>query len=370
VLSVNAVDLSIALLLPAALRGRNPAPYAPGPQPRFAPTLWGMTTEVEPRQPRTERVPDFFIVGHPKSGTTALWDMLRRHPQVHTPPNKEPYFLADELRPPAATPRTFGTTPATRADYLALFADAPAEKLTGEASAPYLWSRTAAARIAELAPGARIVAILREPASFLRSLHLQFVQIHMEPETSLRKALELEERRRAGHELPPNAFWGPQGTLYSEYVRYVEQLRRYHERFPAEQVLVLIYDDYRADNDATVRRVQRFLGVDHTLPLEVRDSNPSVRVRSQRLLALAHAVASGQGPAARAVRSTAKTLAPPRLDRAAALAVRDRVLFGAPKAPDEQLMTQLRRRFKGEVEALSDYLGRDLVALWGYDRLD
>jgi len=329
-----------------------------------------MAREVEPRQPRTERVPDFFIVGHPKSGTTALWDMLRHHPQIHTPPNKEPYFLADELHPPAAAPRTFGTTPATLADYLALFADAPPDKLTGEASAPYLWSRTAAARIAELAPAARIIAILREPASFLRSLHLQFVQIYMEPETSLRKALALEEQRRAGRELPPNAFWGPAGTLYSEYVRYVAQLRRYHERFPAEQVLVLIYDDYRADNDATVRHVQRFLGVDHTLPLEVRDSNPTVRVRSRRLHALAHAVASGQGPAARAVRSTARTLAPRSLDRATALAIRDRVLLGQPKPPDEQLMAQLQRRFRGEVEALSDYLGRDLVTLWGYDRLD
>jgi hypothetical protein len=32
-------------------------------------------------------------------------------------------------------------------------------------------------------------------------------------------------------------------------------------------------------------------------------------------------------------------------------------------------MLQLRRRFKDEVEALSEYLDRDLVKLWGYDRL-
>jgi hypothetical protein len=33
-------------------------------------------------------------------------------------------------------------------------------------------------------------------------------------------------------------------------------------------------------------------------------------------------------------------------------------------------MVELRRRFKPEVLALSEYLERDLVALWGYDRLD
>ena len=36
-------------------------------------------------------------------------------------------------------------------------------------------------------------------------------------------------------------------------------------------------------------------------------------------------------------------------------------------ARDERLVEELRRRYKPEVEALSDYLGRDLVALWGYD---
>jgi hypothetical protein len=53
-----------------------------------------------------------------------------------------------------------------------------------------------------------------------------------------------------------------------------------------------------------------------------------------------------------------------------ALAVRDRLLYADPGAPDEALMRDLRRRFKREVEALSAHLDRDLLALWGYDRLD
>jgi hypothetical protein len=32
-------------------------------------------------------------------------------------------------------------------------------------------------------------------------------------------------------------------------------------------------------------------------------------------------------------------------------------------------MLEVRRRFRGEVEALSEHLGRDLIALWGYDKL-
>jgi hypothetical protein len=46
-----------------------------------------------------------------------------------------------------------------------------------------------------------------------------------------------------------------------------------------------------------------------------------------------------------------------------------RVVHGSPQPPDEEFMLELRHRFRGEVEALSEYLDRDLVTLWGYDRL-
>ncbi len=293
--------------------------------------------------------------------------MLKDHPQIYMPANKEPYFLADELRPPNASPRTFGWTPSTLEEYLSLFDDATPEQRAGEASAPYLWSRTAAGRIAELRPDARIIAILREPASFLHSLHLQFVQIYIEPEKDLRTALSLEDARREGRRVPSNRFWGPQATLYSDYVRYVEQLRRYQERFSAERMLVLIYDDYRRDNEATVRRVQRFLEVDDTQPIKVREANPTVRVRSQRLHSLVHTVAAGKGTLPRAVQTAAKRLAPRQLSRESAVAIRNRFVFGEPRAPQESLMFELRRRFKPEVVALSEHLERDLVTLWGYD---
>ena len=64
---------------------------------------------------------------------------------------------------------------------------------------------------------------------------------------------------------------------YSEHVRYVEQLRRYDAVFPREQMLVLIYDDFRADNEATVRQVLRFLGVDDDAADRGVEANPTVQ---------------------------------------------------------------------------------------------
>lgn len=327
-----------------------------------------MTNSAEPSasaSTATRRVPDFFIVGHPKCGTTALHEMLKRHPQIFMSEPKEPRFLASDLRDRFEIPATT-TIPRTLDEYLALFAGATPEQRAGEASPTYLSSQSAARSIAELQPAARIVAILREPASFLHSLHLQYVQAHVESETDLRRALSLEQARRNGRSVPARSH-RPQVLMYSEHVRYADQLRRYHSVFPREQVLVLIYDDFREDNEATLRRVMRFLQVDETAGAGVRDANPTVRVRAPRLHRLAHAISVGDDRASRALRASARAVAPKRLTRESAVAIRDRLFFTTPKPPDERLMRELRDRYRPEVIALSDYLGRDLVALWGYD---
>jgi hypothetical protein len=314
--------------------------------------------------PRQMRVPDFFIVGHPKCGTTALYEALRRHPQIYMPDGKEPWFFAPELHE-RTPPRPEGT-PGTLEEYLALFAAAQPEQRIGEATAFYLWSKTAASRIAEVQPQARIIAILREPASFLRSLHLQFIQTYVETEPDLRRALALEDQRRRGKSIPRHTYW-PRALYYSEYVRYVEQLRRYHDVFASEQMLVLIYDDFRNDNEGTVRAVQRFLDVEDSAPIDVPLANPTVRARSQRLHGLVHAVSVGRGRGSTAVKETVKALTPQPLRRRALYATQRRLVFSEPRPADEELMRELRARFQPEVVKLSEYLERDLIKLWGYE---
>jgi hypothetical protein len=316
--------------------------------------------------PRT-RLPDFFIVGHPKCGTTALYEALRLHPRIYMPAGKEPWFFAPELHD-RTPPRPEGT-PRTLEEYRSLFAAAAPEQLIGEATALYLWSRTAASRIADVQPQARIIAILREPASFLRSLHLQFVQSYVETQADLRTALSLEDERRRGRSIPRHTYW-PQALLYSEHVRYVEQLRRYHAVFAPENVLVLIYDDFRADNEGTVRAVLRFLDLDDGAAIDVPRANPTVRARSQRLHELVHALSVGRGPGSRAAKETIKAFTPRALRRQALHATQRRVVFAEPGPADERLMGELRRRFRGEVVALGEYLGRDLLELWGYGDVD
>jgi Sulfotransferase family len=319
---------------------------------------------------RELRVPDFFIVGHEKCGTSALDSMLKRHPQIFLPHIKEQRFFAPELRGVTGHQHQANVhRPHTFDGYLEVFRAATKDQRIGEASPQYLRSHTAARRIAEVQPEARIIAILREPASFLRSFHLQWVHNNVETQRDFRKAIALEPDRRAGRRIPRRCRV-PQTLFYSEHVRYVEQLRRYAEVFPVEQILVLIYEDYRRDNEATVRRVLRFLELDETFPLDAVETLPQPAVRSLLFKRLADSArAARRDPATASSLGRAVNALTPRQLRSEAFRSRWRrhVVYKDPPPPDEAFMRELRRRFKPEVVAVSEHLGRDLVTEWGYD---
>jgi Sulfotransferase family len=325
--------------------------------------------ELRSARASARRVPDFFIVGHAKCGTTAMYRTLRQHPQIYMPAIKETQFFSRTPQERCAPPRDAarpGKRPQTLEAYLELFADALPEQIAGEASPQYIRSAGAAAAIAELVPDARVVVIFREPAIFLRSFHLQLLQVNIETESDLASALALEADRRLGRHIPARCP-APDRLLYFDHVRYVEQLRRFHEQFGRERVLTLIYDDFRADNNGVIRQVLRFLGVDDTVELRAADANPTVRVRPSRVHELAHRTAMGRSPVLGAVRSALKAATPGSLRHRALRRVDRAVVDSEPPPTDPALMQELRRRLRGEVEAFAEYVQRDLIDLWGYD---
>jgi hypothetical protein len=321
--------------------------------------------------PSSGRVPDFFLVGHQKCGTTALHLMLSQHPRIFMPAVKEPRYFATDLRSRFAQAEAPAGRPTTLAGYMALYAAAQPEQLAGDASATYLRSQEAAAGIAEVQPGARIVAVFREPASYLRSFHLQLLQSNVEDERDLRRALALETERREGRRVPAHSHH-PEALLYSEHVRYREQLERFHAAFPREQVLALIYEDFKRDNAATFKQILDFLNIEEAgegaVPIEpvrtrpVRESRSATLHRMVSRVRLASRAPERAGPLAR----TAAAMVPQAM-RTPEFGKRwRRLAYADQRPPDESLMRELRVRFRSEVEAFGSYLGRDLIDLWGY----
>jgi hypothetical protein len=322
--------------------------------------------ELERARESGRRVPDFFIVGHAKCGTTALYKMLGAHPQIFMPTPKETQFLSRGPRRASVRRKRAPRRPQTLEGYLSLFEAAAPRQRAGDGSTEYLRVPATARRIAALCPDARIVAAFREPVSFLRSLHLQLLEVNIEDERDFAQALRLQQARSRGEHVPRNCVW-PQALQYSQHVRYVKQLREYHEHFGEERVLVLIYDDFRAANEHVVRQVLRFLDVDDAVAIAVQEANPTVRVRSQRAGALLGALSVGRNPLARTAGGAVKAVTSARTRQRALELFKRMSVDTDPPAPDEQLVCELRRRFRHEVAALSDYLSRDLLSLWGYE---
>jgi Sulfotransferase family len=313
------------------------------------------------------RVPDFFVVGHAKCGTTALYEMLKQHPQIYMPAFKETQFLSRGPNRARVRQKRAPLRPQTLDGYLAMYASAAPQQRAGDGSTEYLRTPATARRIAALSPDAQIVAAFREPISFLRSLHLQLLEVNIEDEPDFEKALRLEEPRRNGRHIPRNCVW-PQALQYTQHVRYEQQLREYHEQFGRERVLVLIYDDFRADNERTLKEVLRFLEIDDSVAIKASEANPTVRVRSRHAGSVVGALSTGGNPLARTAGRALKAATSEPLRRRALAALERMSRDAKPAGPNEQLLEDLRGRFVPEVTAISEYLGRDLLSLWGYER--
>lgn len=314
--------------------------------------------------PSTHRT-DFFIVGNSKSGTTALYKFLDQHPSVCMSTPKEPnYFAADLVHDHGVG--AFQRRPPD--DYVACFDEARPGQLRGDASACYLYSTVAAQRIAIHNPEARILIMLREPVDFLHSYHLQMLKNPVSEGETVRafaEALALEPARKEGRHLPDGCCV-PSLLYYMDRVRYAEQVERYLSRFPRDQVFVIIYDDFRADNRAIVRDVLRFLHVDAAFTPTMKTHNASEKLRSKTLQRLMHDLTHGKGRFA-GVQPMLKRVVPRRLRKALTQRVFRTLIFQPKPAVDSNLRRALMKQCAPEVEAISQLLGRDLVHLWGYD---
>ncbi len=227
--------------------------------------------------------PDLFIVGAPKCGTTALHSYLSEHPQIFIP-HKEQHFFGSDLDEIWNRPVRLVGRPG-RAKYFGEFAATGWASCRGERSVFYLWSRRAAEEIHEYNAGAKIVAMLRNPADMLASWHSQLLNTGIENIAVFEEALAAETDRRAGRRVPPhNSRRFPWRLLYRDMARFHQQLSRYFAMFEREQIHVILYDDFARDTSATYENVLRFLGVDPTFaPANLTVVNANTRIRSRNL---------------------------------------------------------------------------------------
>lgn len=226
--------------------------------------------------------PNFFIIGAPRCGTTALYTYLSEHPNIFMPEIKELHFFSSDF------PGLQKVVSRSLDDYLNVFAGAGEQHLAvGEASTHYMYSKVALARIREFDPSSKIIVSLRNPADFVHSLHQVNLSLLREDETDLAKAWDLQEIRREG-KMIPGGCREPELVQYGELGSFGKYLERVFEVFPKNQVLVVIFEDFIANPRTVYETILSFLGVPSDGRTEFPPVNTNYVYRSGLLARIIH----------------------------------------------------------------------------------
>ncbi len=285
-------------------------------------------------------LPNFIVIGAAKAGTTSLHWYLAEHPQVFMTPVKDPSYFAygvdDEGRLLWGEPEFHGFPVRSLGEYERLFAEAGDAPAIGEASTMYLECPQSAARIRELLPAARIICSIRHPVDRAYSDYV----------------MDLRHRGRRfdpARDLTATSDWARPDSRWMRIGRYHEQLSRYFDAFPRDQVCVVLFDDLKRDPLRFTQDVYRFLNVD---PAFVPD------------FATPHA--PGGIPASpmleRLFLRSGKSALKPWVPKPAANWVRrlrTRTFRPAPPLPKE-LRKELTRPFEDDIAKTSERIGRNL----------
>ncbi|MGH3473359.1 MAG: sulfotransferase family protein [Aeromicrobium sp.] len=273
-------------------------------------------------------LPNFLFLGPDKCGSTWLHDVLSTHPQVHLTPAKDTYFFDREFN--RGLPW-----------YERQFSGARPEHLVvGEICHDYLFDETAADRIAELLPDAKLMVCLRDPAERAFSAYLNLTR-HGQFDGTFEDALSTVPE-------------------LLDHGRYGLHVQRYLDRFDRGQVFVAQFDDLQADPQRFLDTVTQFLGISRLALTDelAMPARGAAAARSQLVATFVKRVAMvareaglvgiiGRIKASRTVRRALY-----------------RELGDSAPSPSDSAVAVIRSRLHDDIAHVSRLLDEDLFARW------
>lgn len=286
------------------------------------------------------RSPNFFVLGFAKCGTTTIYHLLKQHPEIYLPEEKEPRFFDTDALYNRGIEYYLET----------YFKGSQAYLKRGEASPAYsVQPELVAPRILDACgEDVQMIVIMRDPVSRLWSHYLHQVRNCVET-LSIEEALQCEEKRIQEGK--------PSWVGYFTDGRYPIYLEKWFEYFSKERFLLLLTDDLEGDPVGTMQRIYSFLGVDQTFCPELSGRYNTVSVSRYpwlaRLLNRPNALTN-----------LAKHAFPYPLRKRIRDLVneKNRRSLGAAPVMDPQLAADMRLRYRDDIIRLQEILGRDLGA--------
>lgn len=306
-------------------------------------------------QSKPGRFPDFFLVGAPRCGTTALSRYLTRNPQICFSRPKEPhYFVRTDYIP---------DTDELNRDYLdRCFAHATSShRALGEGSVSYLYAPKAIERILHFNPKAKFIVQVRDPVRMLPSYHLRMQFLLQEEEADFTTAWGLEPARRRGKQIPKRCL-DPRLIIYSEVASFGAQIEQLFKITGREQTHVIVFDDFASDTLGVYRRLLEFLEVEDDGQTEFERRFESQMYRYRWLQEILFVPATSDGKIVGTLQQRARKYNPDGTKKMSWVKRLTR-LNKVPKKPEPltpQMTDIVRETLRPDIQLLSRLLDRDL----------
>lgn len=219
------------------------------------------------------RKPNFFFVGAPKCGTTALYEYLKEHPDIYMCEIKETAYFSPDIEV---------CNYKNEREYLKLFKDNKGEKILGEASTCHLYSKVAANKIKKFNPKAKILISLRNPVEFMHSKYYHNLRGGRENLLSFEEALNAIKDRKKGKRIPYSAKNQRYRLFYKDHARYSEQVKRYLDLFGKKNTYILIFENFIKNSAKEYKNILRFLNVDDSFIVKTfKKKNVTRKIKSR-----------------------------------------------------------------------------------------
>ena len=189
---------------------------------------------------------DFLIIGAQKSGTSSLMEYLNENLQINPPSTKEVHYFDfnyDKSKKWYHNHFTFSRG-----------------EITGEASPFYFFHPQAPERIHQYNPNLKLIAILRNPVERAWSQYRMNRSRNRETLSFIEALKEEKNRLREDGDFN-NKYSSAQLHTYKMRGLYAEQLERWYQFFPKEQILVLNYHTFYEKPWENVQQIYKFLDV-------------------------------------------------------------------------------------------------------------
>ena len=198
-----------------------------------------------------DNLPNFFIAGAPKAGTSSLCAYLQAIPGIYMSRLKEPNYFSRIIVPDDHPVRPIRD----HSQYLQLFAEAGDARVIGEASPTYLADPEAPRLIKATVPHAKVLVSLRDPVERAYSHYLMMLN------NGTAKGTFLDEIKR-GLALGDNRSLS---LLRADVGLYHRQVERFRSEFGDTQFKVLLFEEFSSDVVGTLRQVLDFLGIEQSI---------------------------------------------------------------------------------------------------------